>query len=543
MPRLRYRDLKRPRRCDWCGRGAGAVLSPLLLGHSVRRIAIVVPPISAGTTARRGLLPTVGTGPSEVVVPAWGGGGPFPGQRREGANRGPSLEQPRSLAPLFDGLAQAQDFEAFRAASMVDNRVGLDLLYADHAGRVGVSTYTELPRRQALDPDALPDGLVPGDGGFEWELDAAGELVPVDADLLPWAVDPPRGFVVSGNNDPGGSNLDGDPTNDPTWYGGLFDIGTRAWQVERRLGEAVDRGGISLEDLGEIQQDTLSRPAERLLPFLLEAAERRPELLTGDMEGALAILGAWDARCELESTGPTLFQAWLGTLLRELFVDDLGGLLGEALLTDLDPGPGLLLATTALRVLEDTAEDIDAIEAGTLPFPSASGANLFDDGRTPEVETRDEILLRALSMAIDELGAACADPLDCPWGGVHTLHLDDLAEGLVPEAGGGPWPLVGGLNTVSVADAPLLRGGVVPAGWSVGNAPSNRFLIELDPAGVKGSWILPGGQSERPDDPHHLDQAESYVAGELAPLWFSAEEVAANTEDTWELEAGWAGGG
>ena len=440
---------------------------------------------------------------------------------------------PRSVAGAFRAIADATTVAEQQAALLRKQDAGLAWVLADTQGHVGAATSTLLPVREAIDPTAPPVGLLPGDGGYEWTEDSVGEPIFLDSGLLPSVIDPPRGFVVASNNDPSGATIDNDPFNDGVWYSGLFDIGSRAEQIEVRLAALGDQ--VTYDDMVDIQLDTTSRIAGHLLPYLLEAAERRPDLLTASTSDALAVLAAWDRRCDLDQAGPTLFHAWLGVFLRELWRDELG-LVGDLLLDELVAPPAMILATAAVHWLDETAADIDGIDAGTVAFPSTDGRNFFDDADTEPIETRDELLLTSLELALQELHCATAltDPGACLWSEANTLSLaDEAGTGLAEVAAR---PKAGGLNTVDVADATLLRDGVLPAGFAVENAPSNRFIWELDPASVRGAVILPGGQSEDPASPHFTDQLDRYLDGDLYQLPLTIDEVSAAAVDTWHLE-------
>ena len=448
---------------------------------------------------------------------------------------------PTSLAGTFRAVGQAADVDAITAALRGDQAAGIAWVYADLDGRIGASAMTRLPVREQIDPSAPPVSLLPGDGGYEW-VGAGADFEPVDPAWIPEVVDPPRGFVVASNNDPGGANADGDPFDDPVWYSGLFDVGSRAAQIEARLAD-LD-GAVTWDDVVDIQQDTTSRVAARFLPFLLRAAERRPDLVSPAAAAALDRLAGWDLRCGVDAVAPTLFHAWLAVLLRDMLADDMG-LVGGLLFGDLPGPPALTMASAALHWLETTDAEIDAIESGALPFPSVSGRDFFDNADTDEIETRDALLLASLDQALAELEAACPDigaDLDgCTWGRVHTLGLLDPAAASLPGANVPPQPKPGGLNTVDAADFPVLEDGVLPAHFTVDNAPSNRFVFELDPAGIRGAWVLPGGQSEDPQSPHHRDQFGHYMRGERVEIPLTPAAIEAAAVERWDLDAGWGG--
>lgn len=443
--------------------------------------------------------------------------------------------QARSVAATFRrfGLARSVDDAV---AALDDYFVGgMNWTFGDADGRVAWSARTEIPRREQVSAADPPSGLLPGQGGFEWvQADDGGfERLDIDA-LLTW-VDPPSGLVTTANNDPLGDTADGAPFDAEPYVGSVYDLGTRALRPRVLLEELIDSGEpMRVEDMVPVQLDTESRLAQVLLPYLLDSAARRPDLVSAPMEQALERLAAWDTACPVDSVGATLFHGWLIVASREILEDEGSGLaaLGPLLFDDTDPKFGLLLVKFLRHWLDTTAPIIDELDAGAVPFPSQSGIDFFDRRETTAVETRDEVLLAALATTLEELDAIFrakgSAPLDLDswtWGAWHRIRLADRAEPWLPEASSADHPKPGGFFTTDVADSDWLRGGVLPDTLEVSNAPSNRFLFDLDPAGVRGLVVLPGGTSERPGDPHHNDQLLDYVEGRYRPLRFLRDDV------------------
>lgn len=442
--------------------------------------------------------------------------------------------QARSIGRTFLELLRARDIDQAYAAYRHYYTGGMHFLFADADGRIGYDSTTDLPIREAVEADTPPVTLLPGEGGYEWVADPGhpGGFATVPRELIPHVLDPTDGILVSANNDPVGQTDDNSPFDAPVYVSGVFDIGTRAWQPRRMLEDFAAQGPVTLDQLVQVQLDTTTRLGQTLVPFVLEAAARRPDLVEGDVAAAVELLAQWDFRCEVDQVQPTLFHAWLAIFARTVLEDE-NSLVSSVMLEQLDGRLGLVLSKFVLRWLVETAEDIDAIEAGQLPFPSESGRNFFDDRDTPELETRDQVILESLAMAIEELrpvmGALGADEADLStwtWGTVHVLHLEDPA---LAEASSAVLPKAGGLYTVDVGDHDWLVDGQLPDRYQVDNAPSNRFVFELDPDGFTTWMTLPGGQSEDPDSVFHNSLLPGFLAGEYEeiPLTEAAAEVEA----------------
>jgi penicillin amidase len=457
----------------------------------------------------------------------------------------------RSAARAFYELNTAGDFDEFRGALSHYFTGGMHWVYADVEGDIGYSSYSDLPIREVVDPTTPPVALLPGDGGYEWLPGTDRSYAHLSEEQVPWVFDPPQGWLATANNDPVGQTHDNTPFDDAIYLSGVFDVGTRAYQPVRRFEELVaDDGSVSFDELKTVQLDTTTRLGERLLPFLLEAADRRPDLLDTRSAEAVSLLSDWADSghpCGIDDVGPTLFHAWFAVVTREILEDEFGGLLGDLLFEQMDYKFGLVTSKFLLHFLEVTDADLADIEAGTVPFPSNTGTNYFDDSRTPELETRDAVLLAGLSLALDELegifASKGADPLDLAtwrWGLWHTIHLEDAA---LDSASSDTFEKPGALFTVDVGDYDLLLGGVLPDTLNTTNAPSNRFVFELAPGAIRGEWILPGGQSENPDSPFHNDMLQEYVDGEHRPMRFYREEVEAGVQARWQVPSGFPDSG
>jgi penicillin amidase len=442
-------------------------------------------------------------------------------------------------------MSTATDWDTFRAAIDQYHTGGIHWLFADDQANIGYTGYTLLPVREQLDPNHPPVTWLPGSEGYEWVEDPEGPLgfATVPREDVPWSFNPERGWIVTANNDPGAVMEDNDPLNDPVYIAGMYDLGARAYQASRRIEEALS-GRPDFDDAIDIQLDSSSRPAERLLPFLFQAATRRPDLVTAPAQQALDILAAWDYRCGVDAVAPTLFHGFMIVFLREMFDDVEGGILGELLLGDTPPAVGQFLLKTAIHFLEETDAHIDAIDAGEMAFPSASGADFFDDDRSEVRETRDQLLLVSLAKALDELspmlanlGADGDDMTTWTWGTAHTVRLDDPAAVVVPEASSERYPMNGSLYTFQAGDFDLLHDGQLPERFDAANISSNRFVFEMIPGAIRAAAILPGGQSEQPDSPHHNDQLAEFVDGTYRTLRYYPDEVAEGLEETWSVPA------
>jgi penicillin amidase len=130
-----------------------------------------------------------------------------------------------------------------------------------------------------------------------------------------------------------------------------------------------------------------------------------------------------------------------------------------------------------------------------------NSTHYFDDTRTPtSVETKDDILARALHIAIDKMYELYG-PDDSNWeyGLHHTINIEHLA-GIATIEGGG----IRGQHTLFPS-----------RGWDMSSGPVWRNVVDLSDFG-NSRQVIPGGQSGNPLSPHFDD---------LFQLWFAFDET------------------
>jgi penicillin amidase len=199
-------------------------------------------------------------------------------------------------------------------------------------------------------------------------------------------------------------------------------------------------------------------------------------------------LESWDGVADLASTEATLFHAWW-TALRLGFRDEYYG----------------------------------------------GGGGYFPD-RVVEAALEGSI---SLPPGLAEAAArTAAEYADLPWGEAHQLALDHpLATvpvvGWLFRFGRSGIPRVGGPYSVNVGP---FSGARPPFRSAYG--PSERHVVDMaDPDG-SGGFILPGGQSGYPNNPHSFDQLELWREGRLWLLPTERSRVEARSVATLRLEPG-----
>jgi penicillin amidase len=240
-----------------------------------------------------------------------------------------------ALLSLERSTSAAQVCAAFRALVTPT----LNVVAADRDGHVRYQAVGRVPLRGF----PLPIGALPGDGRWEWR----GTIPP--GEMPAWEA-PPDGYVVNANNAPVAAR----------WFAGLagYDCPQdRARRIAERLEGAR---GMTLADLGSVQNDVLSRSARRTVPLLLACADSLPDSLDARMRAAVDTLRRWDFSARRARVAPTLWRGWYGAYLRRSKLEGLPGLAWsalqgrapEALVDPISGGPErpALAAVAALRL-------------------------------------------------------------------------------------------------------------------------------------------------------------------------------------------------
>ena len=286
------------------------------------------------------------------------------------ALRWTALDPGRTLDAVA-GIDIAADWPAFRGALANWQAPTLNFVYADVDGNIGYQGSGAIPVRAAGQ-----QGLVPVPAGGP-ERDWQG-LIPFDK--MPSLLNPPAGFIVTANNK---------VVADSYPYLISYDYG-EPYRAQRITELLAANPHVSLNDMRSIQSDVSSLPASLLRPYLLAARPQNPK-----QEKALKQVRDWDLRFTLESPAATVYQAWYGKLLDDVYGDELG----EALMN--------AFRGTAVN---QTPRLVEMMADPRNPW--------FDDKRTPgKVETRDDIVQRAFGEAVAQLSRQLGDdPAQWRWG-------------------------------------------------------------------------------------------------------------------------------
>lgn len=505
-------------------------------------------------------------------------------------NNGPlisvNLAGRTALSVQYTGTGPTFEIETFldfnRAKNINDFKKGLEFfdvgsqnfIVADTAGQLAYFTTGEIPLREDLEAGRI-EGVPPffirdGRTGNEWlpvrnrkpNQTLNYEILPFDE--MPQMVNPARGFIVSGNNDPIGITADNTPLDRKRATGGIYYLrtfyanGSRAARLTRDIEQALAGGKkIGIDDARRIQASVRMRDAEIFMPFILQAFDNARR---ADAPAMLAALAANTAISE----AVTRFRSWdfsTPTGLRVGF--------DSFVPADSEPSETQIQASVATTIyslwrsvfVRNTLDaalapfNIQAVQNSQLTlgpvrnlldrFPErkgrgASGINFFRvpalGDATPEAQ-RDFVILDSLRQALDALAGPdfqaafnrSRNQRDYRWGFLHRLILPHatgrMSSFSIPSEMSrfkSPLPGLFGLPRDGGFEVPNASGHNVRARtfneFTFSSGPSERFTAVVKPGAIEAVNAIPGGQSGLLTSPRRDDLLRFWLVGDVYPL-------------------------
>lgn len=363
-------------------------------------------------------------------------------------------------------LNHATDWTGFLDALQHFGVPSQNFVYADIHGNIGYTAAGHIPlRRTGISPQ-LPN---PGNSVLQpW-------LGYIPFDELPRTFNPPSGKIATANNR---------IVEESPWHiSSLWESDSRYMRIRQMLEQ---QPSFTANDFSLMQMDVQSVYAGTIRDIMVEALRRwptRPVLLTRVMN----LLARWDCRMSISSVEASIYNVAYVHLLRGTFADELDSALFDHF---------VFLSNVPTRVLPRLLQD--------------TGTTIFDNIRTPGVETRQHILIRSVTEAVNELRARFGpDMARWQWGEMHTVEFRHPLGAISPLDrifNVGPFSVGGNNTTVNNGEFSLAD----PFDASVG--PSMRFVADL--ASPDSSYIiLTTGQSGQPFSPHYADHSALWQSG------------------------------
>jgi penicillin amidase len=352
----------------------------------------------------------------------------------------------------------------------------------DVDGHIGSFLSGEMPLR----PNHRGTFPVPGwTSRYEWTEWVKGERVP-------HAMDPESGILAHANN----------TMLEPT--AGDFERvqvdAAPSYRFDRIVSLLAATPKHDVQSFERVMADTYSIRGRELTPVFLAALGDEAKL-SAAAKVAKALLAGWDFDARADRPEAAIFFLAYRNALVLALEDELP-----------DEAMKFFLAQ---RYSTNTAD---------LWFESATHP-IWDDRRTKETETRDAVLRKAFTAAVEELAAKQgADPKAWRWGELHwhrPMHAFGSKSALDGTVNLAKMGAGGELDTVWKSHFDL---GNPKAPFKTVAGPAYRSVVDLaDPA--HAWWVVDTGASGWPKSPHYGDQYEVWKKGELVPMLTDLAEI------------------
>jgi len=352
-----------------------------------------------------------------------------------------------------------------------------NMVYADTEGNIGWWANGRYPvRMNVSDANDYLEYRLPFNGSQargEW-----GDWSDLDAwvdppEEVPHLINPVLGYVATANNCPISRE------DYQYWLGWTWAENYRVQRIQNLLNESQPLG---LQEMKGIQTDIYDVPAEKLVPYIIDACGNRQ--MTTDLENATRLLQDWNFRMDKDLVAPTIFATWLEKLKNNTFTDEYYKAGFE----------GRLPTTETIQYLVER-----------------NSTRWFDNVETGNMETRDDMIFQSLNDTVQQLKDELGDNmLEWKWSAVHHLDLEH--------------PLGKALSWLNYPKLPIggWENNINPApGLNVQNGPSWRQIVDFNNLN-NSLCIIPGGQRGHPFSKHYDDQLELWLNGEYKPMTFPA---------------------
>ena len=426
-----------------------------------------------------------------------GGAAPEAGVTYAVALRWTALDPGRTMDALFD-LDAANNWADFRAAASKFEVPSQNMIYADVDGNIGYQSPGRIPVRTKGDGRWPAPGW---DSAYDWT-----GYIPFAQ--LPSELNPAQGFIATANQA---------VINPATYRPFLTDdwsYGYRSQRIVDMLTAATVGGGkVSVADVQRMQFDARNGFAAEIVPQLLA------EHVGGRVAQAQALLDGWDFQQPAggdagtpqgrSSAAAAYFNAVWHNLVNLTF---------DELPSEQRPDGEDRWFVVVDKLMRDPTNA------------------WWDEKGTPQVETRDDVVTRAMVAAYNEMSAAQgSDPSSWRWGRMHTLYVQNASLG---KSGVAPIEWLFNYGPVGVSGGSAIvdaTGSDISHGYDVDAVPSMRMIVDM--ADLDASrWIQLTGESGHAFSAHYHDQFDLWRTGRTLPMLWNEPSIKAAARDTLTLK-------
>ncbi len=389
---------------------------------------------------------------------------------------------------MFAALSinKSKNWEDFKNAARYFTVPGQNFVYGDDKGNIGYICAARLPIRSNNSPTLIYDGTTTKN---DW-------LGFVPYEEMPKLFNPPENFIASANN----------KTVESFKYH-ISNIWEPSSRIERITELLKSKPVHSVKDYEKYQVDFVSPYARKLTPFILNAFNN-VKITDPNLQLSLELLKSWNFEMNPGSQVPTIYTRFFQFLIKNIFEDEMG----EDLLKEY-----VFVANVPYRIIPKMLEE--------------NRSSFFDDIRTPQIETRDDIIRKSLVDALSDLEKNYGKNIaNWQWDDIHKVtfyhmfhHESSLLDKIINI---GPFSIGGDGTTIfnteysfpelfeKTRDYKKLHRSD-PYENILG--PSMRYIFDFgDPNHLE--LIMPTGESGNFMSSHYKDMSEMWLKGKYIQI-------------------------
>lgn len=388
-------------------------------------------------------------------------------------------------------LNKAKNWEDFKSALKNYTVPGQNFVYADKDGNIGYVCATKLPIRSSASPTLIYDGSTDAN---DWK-----GYVPYEE--MPKLFNPAQNFIASANNK---------TVNNFRYH--ISNVWEPSSRIERITELLKSKNLHSVKDFENYQMDFYSPYAKEIVPYILNAF-MDAKITDNNLKISLELLNNWNYEMNSSSQVPTIYLYFFHQLIKNIFEDELGSdLLKEY----------VILANIPYRIIQK--------------YLKGNSSTFFDNIRTPQVETRDDIIRQSLVDALIELECKFGKEISSwQWGSIHKVKFKHMFSGassiLDKLIDVGPFEIGGDGTTVFNTEYSFSEIYEKDRDLSKPRrsepyqnilGPSMRYIFDFGDSDYL-QMILPTGQAGHFRNPHYKDMTDMWLKGKYKRIPLNEE--------------------
>ncbi len=285
----------------------------------------------------------------------------------------------------FYKINKAKNWNEFRDGVKYFGIPGQNFVYGDAQGNIGYIMGARIPLRSSNNPTLVFDGTTSEN---DWKGFVATEEIPA-------ILNPAENFIASANN----KTL----KNFKYHISNLWEPSSRIDRIRELL---TSKQKQSVNDFKKYQMDQISPYAKIITAYASKAFEGI-KVKDKNLNIALDLLHKWDFDFDKYSQTPAIYSVFLKYLLKNIYLDEMGGDLYNRF---------VFLANVPYRSLLQILEKPESV--------------WFDDIKTSKRETREEIIRKSLADALTYLEKNFGKDLtNWQWGRMHKVTFKHAFSG------------------------------------------------------------------------------------------------------------------